>query len=113
MFHNNLCIYDRAASVKAGKVSVTMVVDKTAKDAGMVALTFDEGKTIDDLKALPPEADQPLWSHRIGEAARHVHPGENYTFEFTADTDPFYLVCFYGSLPEIRIGEIGPIAVTK
>ncbi len=90
-----------------------MVVEKNAQDAGMVVLAFDEGKTIDDLKALPPDADQPLWSHRIGEAARHIHPGETYTYEFTAGTDPFYLVCFYGPLPDLRIGEIGPIAVTK
>lgn len=112
-FDDKQCTYNGTTPVAAGKISVTMIVEKQAHDAGLVVLTFDKGKTIDDLKALPPDADQPSWSHRVGAAERHVRPGESYTFEFTTDTGPIFLVCFFGPVPELRIGEIGPIEVKK
>lgn len=111
IFSENQCTYDGATSVSAGKISVTMDVKKQADYAAMVVLTLKEGKTIDDLKALPPDADQPLWSHRVGAAERHARPGERYTFEFTTETGPIYLVCFAGVVPLTIIGVIGPIEV--
>lgn len=112
-FHENKCSYRGPTSVDSGKIRVTMVVDKKAHDAGLVVLTLAEGKTIADLQALPPNANQPLWSHRVGEAAHHVHPGERYSFDFTTDTGPIYLVCFAGPSPDLGIGAIGPIEVKK
>jgi hypothetical protein len=97
----------------AGDVSFTMVNKNKDFDAAMIVLTLDEGKTIEDLKALPPnQGEDPLWSHRVGEAERHVHPGENYTFKATIETGPIYLVCFSGS-PELITGVLGPFEVTK
>jgi hypothetical protein len=111
-FKNDLCSYNGAMAIKAGEVSVTMVVKHQELDAGMVVLTLDEGKTIDDLNAAPDNYGQPLWSHRVGEAERHVHPGERYTFKFTIETGPIYLVCFSGP-PDTAIGVLGPIEVVK
>jgi hypothetical protein len=112
-FRDNQCTYDGAKSVVSGEVSFTMVDKNQDFDAAMIVLTLDEGKTIEDLKALPPnQGEDPLWSHRVGEADRHVHPGERYTFKATIETGPIYLICFSGS-PELISGVLGPIEVKK
>jgi len=110
-FRDNQCTYDGAKSVASGEVSFTMVDKNQDLDAAMIVLSLDEGKTIEDLKALPPnQGGDPLWSHRVGEADRHVRPGERYTFKATIDTGPIYLICFSGS-PELISGVLGPIEV--
>jgi hypothetical protein len=62
--------------VTAGKISATMVGKKQDLDIGLLALSFTEEKTIDDLKALPANAGRSLWTKSIGEAERHVYPRE-------------------------------------
>ena len=112
-FSENQCTHNGAKSVLAGEVSFIMVNKNQDFDAAMIVLTLDEGKTIEDLNALPPnQGEDPLWSHRVGEADRHVHPGERYTFKATIETGPIYLICFSGS-PELISGVLGPIEVKK
>ena len=112
-FKGNKCTYNGVKSVAAGEVSFTMVDKNQDLDVAMIVLTLDEGKTIDDLNALPPNTgEDPKWSHRVGEADRHVRPGERYTFKATIETGPIYLVCFSGS-PELITGVLGPFEVTK
>jgi hypothetical protein len=89
-----------------------MKVKRQDLDAGLVVLILDKGKTIEDLNALPANGSQPRWSHRVGEAERHVHPGETYTFKFTIENGPIYLVCFSGP-PDVGIGVLGPFEVVK
>jgi hypothetical protein len=112
-FKNNQCSDNGAMAVTAGEISFIMVNKNQDLDAAMIVLTLDEGKTIEDLKALPPNTgEDPRWSHRVGEAERHVRPGERYTFKATIGTGPIYLVCFSGS-PELITGALGPIEVVK
>jgi hypothetical protein len=112
-FGGNQCSYNGEKSVAAGEVSFTVVDENQDLDAAMIVLTLDKGKTIEDLKALPPNTgEDPLWSHRVGEANRHVRPGERYTFKATIKKGPIYLICFSGS-PELITGVLGPIEVIK
>ncbi len=110
-FRNNKCSYDGTKSVTAGEVSFLMVNKNRDLYAAMIVLTLDEGKSVDDLKALPTNTgEDPHWSHRVGAAERHVLPGESYTFKANIETGPIYLLCFSGS-PELITGVLGPIEV--
>jgi hypothetical protein len=112
-FKNNQCSYNGTMAITAGEISFIMVNKNQDLDAAMIVLTLDEGKTIEDLKALLPNTgEDPRWSHRVGEAERHVRLGERYTFKATIETGPIYLVCFSGS-PELITGVLGPIEVVK
>jgi hypothetical protein len=112
-FKNNKCTYDGAKSVAAGEVSFIMVDKNRDLNAAMIVLTLDEGKTVEDLKALPTNTgEDPQWTHRVGAAERHVYPGESYTFKATIETGPIYMICFSGS-PELISGVLGPIEVIK
>jgi hypothetical protein len=113
IFKNNQCSYNGAMAVTAGEISFTMANKNQDLNAAMIVLTLDEGKNIEDLKALPPnQGEDPLWSHRVGAAERHVRPGERYTFKATIETGPIYLVCVSGS-PELITGVLGPLEVVK
>jgi hypothetical protein len=113
IFDKNQCAYNGARSVASGDVGFTMINKNKDLDAAMIVLTLDNGKTNEDLKALPPnQGEDPLWSHRVGEAQSHVHPGEKNTFKATIEAGPIYLICFSGS-PELITGVLGPFEVIK
>jgi hypothetical protein len=52
-FSDNKCSYSGEKAVAAGEIVFSMIDNNPDLDAAMIVLTLDNGKTIEDLKALP------------------------------------------------------------
>jgi hypothetical protein len=87
------------------------VKDQDRDAYGVVIVTLDPGKTMNDLKAMPPGASEPSWAQIVGESGQRV-PGSRSTFIATVVKGPIYLVCFTGH-PNMIIGVLGPIDVAN
>jgi hypothetical protein len=112
-FEGNLCTYDGPKAIPAGENSVIMdVKDQSKESYAVFILTLDQGKTLDDLKALPADADHPSWSHIVG-GSEEGRPGKRNTFKVTVEKEPIYLVCVAPAPPGLIVGVLGPVDVEK
>jgi hypothetical protein len=105
------CTMEGPKSIPAGYNIIHWIAESKEHDLfRLTYVTLDPGKTVEDLRALPPENTDPPsfahWDGNFGELA----PGGSTTFVVRAVTDPLYFVCFYREPPR-HFGSVGPLEV--
>lgn len=108
-FDGESCLYDGPDRVPAGRSRLILDVrDQAAHDGyAVVAVTLEEGKTREDLRAWS-SADTPPWTH--GHGAVVVRSGDVGWQDIALHDTPLFLVCFTGD-PARKTNLVGPIEV--
>ncbi len=110
-FADGKCTYDGPKSFPTGSWYLNVEAKDVKYDAyGVGWATFDQGKTIDDLKAQMPNPDQPSWAHLL--TFSEIKTVGKETFQNIVLDGPVYFVCFTKT-PLALIGVFGPIAAEK
>ncbi len=105
------CALETSGAVKAGEVLIQLVNKSPDRSALVAACTYDEGKTIEDARALEGTAPA-SWIHVLGAIdAASASRGE---FTIEVASGPIYIACFDGTPrvnPEKRLDVLGPIEI--
>ncbi len=105
------CTLETSGALKAGEVLIQLANMSPDRSALVAACTYDEGKTIEDARAL--EGVTPAsWIHVLG--AIDAVSASSSEFAIEAASGPIYIACFDGTPsinPEKRIGILGPIEI--
>jgi hypothetical protein len=110
------CSYSGPATVSPA-FTLTWIIEKSVHSAFIYAIvTLDQGKSVQDLAAIPAEDPAPSWVHKLGYDLE-ISPGIfTKSFDLSANSvfheGPIYIVCFYGD-ENTAIGADGPIDVKK
>ncbi len=109
------CTLEGPQSIPAGRALVQWIVESKEHSLYGLALGgLDPGKTIEDVRALPPSyLDPPDFAHWYGdffesepESSREV------VFFVPKGAGRIYFACFYRD-PETRFGDVGPVEVRE
>ncbi len=107
------CTMEGPASIAAGVNAVQWIVESSEHDVfGLTFVTLEPGRTIDDLRAVPPQkVDPPRFAHWNGQFFES-QPGGSKQIEIQVPTGegPIYFACFYRP-PEIHFATLGPVEV--
>jgi hypothetical protein len=105
------CTLEGPKSIPAGYNIIHWVVESKEHNLfGLSYVTLDPGKTIEDLRALPPgHVDPPSFAQWDGNF-RELEPGTSTQFSIKAVADPLYFACFSRD-PVRHFGSVGPLEV--
>ncbi len=109
------CTLEGPQSIQAGQAIVQWTVESKEHDHyGLAMARLDPGKTIEDVRALPPSyLDTPSFAHWYGQFFES-EPGasKEVVFYVPKIAGLYYFACFYRD-PETRFGDGGPVEVRE
>ncbi len=109
------CTLEGPKSITAGNNAVQWIVESKEHDLyGLAMARLDPGKTIEDVRALPPsQLDPPSFAHWFGQFFE-LEPGVSKQVVFSVPNvaGNYYFACFYRE-PGTRFGDVGPVEVRE
>jgi len=108
-FKDGTCFYDGPTKLTTTKVNLKLIIEEGNEDAmsgvAVVAVTLNEGKTIEDLRAWP-STDPPTWLSIISMYELFPGPLEK-DFSLRLPSESVYFVCFH---PDMKISLSNPFS---
>ncbi len=109
------CTLEGPQSIPTGFDSVQWIVEsKEHEQYGLAMASLNPGKTMDDVRALPPTyLDPPMFAQWTGQIFQS-EPGNNQQVVFSVPkvAGNYYFACFY-RFPSTRFGDVGPVKVKE